>query len=951
LRPFWERYPLQYLKTKDGAQVFSADCNVSEEHDAHLKGMYFPIVAQMRRFPRYTNKRIVDPQLKCYLDEKKIDILPGWGLPKPNQGAAYKSLAKYGKDILPMSPQDVQDMNTAWDWVERQFGPCMQNSKVISLEEAITHLDMATSTGGPFNIHYPVKKEMFEKDPLMIEWLAGDWEVLASDSEWTCICTNSLKEEMRTQEKLDENSIRTFTAMANDCTVHGTRLFVDMNERMYASHLSTASAVGLSPLKGNWNRLYHKLKRFNKGYALDESQYDSSLRVFLMWGCAQFRWRMLRKEDQTPANFNRVKTMYRNLINTLILTPEGILVFKKTGNPSGSVNTISDNTLILYCLLAYAWIKTSRNQPEMESYEAFEEETAKALVGDDNTWTVSDEAHEFYNATTVIAVWKTLGITTTTDSMEPRVPEDLDFLSARTVFLDGIAVPLYERAKLMNSLLYAPKKNITPATTLERTAAMMTIGWTDIPFRKFCRDVMEWLVKKYEPVLYDDPRWILAKCQIQTDNTYYALFTGKRVPMRPQSYLETQERLEMLDKSSMNGAIGRKGQGRKPKTNKRRRLRPRNRKGGPNGPNPSSAVRQNRVPRRRNGTSRRRQGRRLADPSAIGAGKNSTSRLTGRSCTIAEDEYIAEVIGPGTGANFNNVAYSINPGQVSTFPWLSKIAAQWEKYHFNSLEFYYKPEVTGFATAGQSGKVILSVDFDASDAPPASKQQMEDTMPHADGMPAVTTRMPLMARQLHALYPTLYVRPGGLPGASDIKTYDAGNFNIATQGLNSNGATLGELRVKYNVTLSVPVLESTTTAPANNSVVVFNSNAGEALTTAQFLQLLLVTETGSLGAVNTAGSIVLPAGNYKWDVRVQFVGASTTTISGALIKLAKNGTAINGVASPEIIPTSGTTLSQCELSDVGFVSMNGTDALTLSAFATFAVSTCTAIGYLVILAV
>jgi hypothetical protein len=292
-------------------------------------------------------------------------------------------------------------------------------------------------------------------------------------------------------------------------------------------------------MEGNWDRLYRKLKKFRKGYALDESQYDSSLRCYMMWGCAKFRWEMLRREDQTPANLRRIKTFYRNLINTLILTPEGLLIMKKTGNPSGSVNTISDNTLILYCLLAYAWIKTCN--VDMDSYEDFEEETAKALVGDDNTWTVSDEAHEFYNAHTVIAVWKTLGITTTTDSMEPRVPEDLDFLSAKTIFIDGVAVPLYERAKLMTSLLYAPKKHITPATTLERTAAMLTIGWTDIPFRKFCRDVIEWLLIKYDNILYDDERWIQAKCQIQTDATLYRLFTGKRSPLRP--YLETKERL------------------------------------------------------------------------------------------------------------------------------------------------------------------------------------------------------------------------------------------------------------------------------------------------------------------------------------------------------------------------------------------------------------------------
>jgi len=899
----------------------------------------------------------MDPQLKCYLDEKRIDMLPGWGLPKPNQEAAYKSLAKYGKDVLPMDDQGVQDMNLAWQWVEQQFGPYMRNARIVSLQEAVDRMDKSTSTGSPFNLLYPTKRECFEKDAALMKWFEDDWELLANDPNWTCICTNSLKEEMRTDEKIDDNSIRTFTAMAMDSTVHGTRLFVDQNEKMYDSHLKTASAVGMSPLKGNWDRLYRKLKKFRKGYALDESQYDSSLRCYLMWGCAQFRWKMLRSEDQTAENLRRIKTYYRNLVNTLVLTPEGVLIFKKTGNPSGSVNTISDNTLILYCLLAFAWIKSTKGMPEMSSYEAFEEETSKALVGDDNTWTVSDEAHAFYNAKTVIAVWKTLGITTTTDSMEPRVPEELDFLSARTIFLDGVAVPLYERAKLMSSLLYAPKKHITPATTLERTAAMLTIGWTDIPFRKFCREVMDWLMEKYDPILYDDPRWILAKCQVQTDSTYYKLFTGRKLLMRPQScgnYLETKERYIKLDKSSMNGAKGRKARG---KQNRKRGGRKRN--GRPNGPNPNSAMAKVGVQRKRNGASRRKQGRRrLGDGSIPGmVGNTATSRLRARSCTVTEDEFVGAVVSGGTGANFNNTAYPINPGQASLFPWLSKQAAQWEKYHFNSLEFYYKPEVSQFATAGTTGKVIFGVDFDASDGVPTTKQAMEDTIPHTDCMPHNSMRLRLNSRDIHALYPTLYVRPGSLPGASDIKTYDAGNLNVATQGIAANTAELGELRVRYSVTFSVPVLETAAGAPANNSVVTYTSVAGggpeygDALTTnVTLVSPLSGTRFGSLGASNQAGTLVFPAGNYFCTATTNFGYSGLGTY--AQLSVQKGGVNISG-ESAQCSFVSGQ-LTETTISYNGWFSSDGTSAnsaITVPILATFSTGSCNGSVQLMVVAI
>jgi hypothetical protein len=524
----------------DGVSFYKENVYTSELFDKWIDDKYFNIVMQMNRHPRYLNQRSIDVQVKMFVDEKGVEIPLSWGLPKPNAEAAYKSLAKYAKDILPMSEIDVLHMNQAWEWTAQHFAPYMAESRVLDLEEALTKLDYSTSSGCPFNILYPKKRELFDKDPQIVPWLAEDWELLGVDPNWTCIATNSLKEELRTAQKIEDNSIRTFTSMPVDATVHGTRLFVDMNEKMYGSYLKSASAIGMSPFDGNWNTLYRKLNVFSKGYALDEKEYDSSLRVYLMWGCAEFRWQMLAGEFQTPTNKLRIQTYYRNLINTLILTPEGVVIQKKTGNPSGSCNTITDNTLILYTLMAYAWIKTVPNN--FQTLEDFEILTAKALVGDDNTWTVSDEVHEFYNACTVIFEWKKLGITTTTDSVFPRKARDLDFLSARFLPLKGVMVPLYDREKILNSVLYAPKKDHTPCVTLERTAALLANGWADIQLRKFCRALIKWLIETYDTVLREDAHWIRAKTQIFSDVVYEERFTGLCL-LQNQSILGKRERL------------------------------------------------------------------------------------------------------------------------------------------------------------------------------------------------------------------------------------------------------------------------------------------------------------------------------------------------------------------------------------------------------------------------
>lgn len=924
--PFWVRYPTLYA-FPEGEAKFHANGWISEEHDKYLKSDFFEIVGFCSRFPRYKNKRGVDPQVKMYLDQEKIDLEAGWGLPVPNQAAAYISLSKYGKGETLFTSDMVFKMNKAIRWCERQFAPYMSESRIVTIEEAISRLDMSSSSGCPFNEHFATKKDLFENDPSIVEWLENDWEALASDPKWTCIFSSSLKEELRTKEKIQQNSIRTFAAGATDATVHGTRLFVDQNEKMYDSHLKTASCIGMTPLKGNWNKLYHKLNVFPNGYALDESQYDSSLRAYLLWACAKIRFGFLREEDRTKENYDRVRTYYRNLISCVILTPEGVLIMKKLGMPSGGVNTVTDNTLILYILLSFAWI--SNAPEEYSSYACFETNTAKALVGDDNTWTVSDQCHGFFNAQSIISTWKIVGITTTTDSVVARPAEELDFLSAHTVFLDGVAIPLYSRDKLMQSLLYAPQKHITPETTLQRVAALLQCGWSDLPFRRFCRGLIKWLFEEYDDILKDDLRWIAAKSSILSDDALYTLYTGRKT-LYPQAYQETQEKLLSLIKAPMSAPA-------KAKTNQKKIAR-KNRRN--RGPKKGNVTVQKKIVIGK--TSRRQRRRRVrigpgGHLTAKGSTQNDGMRMMNRrGCVVEEDEFIGPVSGSTA---FNAVPYPLNPGQARTFPWLSQEAKLWERYVFEYLEFYYKRDVSEFATNGTTGKVMMNVDFDASENPPSSKIQVEDSFPHSDGMPCENFKLIVPRSQLHPKGEPKYVRTGGIPGAADIKLYDAGNFFISTQG-NQNSTEVGELRVRYRIRFEVPVLEAINTAPTNYSVTLWQKLLVPGLTTGaatniNFQSVDVVTD--GLG-IAPSNNFVLPPGNYLVDGTVVFTiaGGNLTSAQGAF---QKNGTAVftsSGFtcAAAAVVVANTLTLSPA------YVVGNGIDQFQFIVAATFT-GTCT----------
>jgi len=250
-------------------------------------------------------------------------------------------------------------------------------------------------------------------------------------------------------------------------------------------------------------------------------------------------------------------------------------------------------------------------------------------------------------------------------------------------------------------------------------------------------------------------------------------------------------------------------------------------------------------------------------------GLSSTNKSSTRlKQVVEEDEYIGDIVGS---VAFASTQYNVNIGQSSTFPWASKIAALFEKYHFDMLEFYYTREVSEYATNGQSGKVMLSFDYDASDPPPANKQQVLDTVPHADAMPCIPVLKLNVNTSEMKSQDGWYVRTGAQPANTDIKTYDCGVLSVSTYGC-ANTTTIGELRVRYRCTLHVPVLEAPG-GPANQpgSYFEITSNAtGEtaaATTTygAQFASVSgpYVIANSIQATISTAGLITLLPGVYK----------------------------------------------------------------------------------------
>jgi hypothetical protein len=166
---------------------------------------------------------------------------------------------------------------------------------------------------------------------------------------------------------------------------------------------------------------------------------------------------------------------------------------------------------------------------------------------------------------------------------------------------------------------------------------------------------------------------------------------------------------------------------------------------------------------------------------------------------VHHTEWIAD-LSPGTAA-FTSVAYPINPGIGTLFPWLASVASRFDSYRFSNLQFMYEAR----ASSDTVGTVSIAVNYDASDTAPTSKAQLNSLETRVDTVPWQQAVIRCMVSELDGTILKHKVRQGTVPN-TDVKMYDAGNFIVVTSGVTTAPPFLGELWVTYDVDLFSPLL-------------------------------------------------------------------------------------------------------------------------------------------------
>jgi hypothetical protein len=419
-------------------------------------------LGRVNRFSKQNEVEIINRSYIEFCQLKGIKLPFGYRKIFSNMDASFRSISKYDK-----SQPDLN--NGAWmlagEWTKTHFFP-MCGSVVLTEDIVLGEMDLTTSCGYPASLHFPRKSDLLGGmavgtigcSTLTSSILSDYWDVIGTDNEdnivpiWTC----SQKIEMRAIEKVKANKIRTFTASPIEHSCATNRLCLDMNNKFYAMSGASWSFVGGTKYLQGWDKLYHRLNKHKNAFELDESEYDSSLFSRALYGQRDIRWSFLAEEHQTPENKKRMDAVYQAIVHSVIVLETGELVQKHTGNPSGSSNTIVDNTMILFRLFAYAWIILCNTNRVKPNYSYFMSNVEAALNGDDNTFTVSDVCVSWFNPDTISPIWSSIGVTTNTPCSTPRLLRDVCFLSQgfRYDKSCGIWLPVPETQRVLSSLCF-----------------------------------------------------------------------------------------------------------------------------------------------------------------------------------------------------------------------------------------------------------------------------------------------------------------------------------------------------------------------------------------------------------------------------------------------------------------------------------------------------------------
>lgn len=362
------------------------------------------------------------------------------------------------------------DWAKAWEWARRHFRPAMQGAHVLGHKEffdvdakegetfGVVTLD---KSAGPFlNREYKNRGEYLRAHDFELE---AHWDNIYHHAYDRDIWALNMKDELRSREKFVEFKTRAFTGSGMISGYYGCRLLFPMFSKANGKFPTIWSYVGSSDWKGGWNRAYDYLTSLDfedvRPESLDGSNWDGNLIKDLFPWLTMVFWSYFHPEEKTHENWLRLCTHMYDCCNSLIVLPDGRIVMKNGGMPSGAFMTLVANTIINFFVCAFSFIS---EHPDF-SYEDFMGGTRGLIMGDDQTVAAP---HRLFNGEMIIKWSSLLGFKFTGAGEVDW--NSVEFCSKRWTKCScsdtcKLMLPLMNSEKFLGSLIWDKNPSITLA--------------------------------------------------------------------------------------------------------------------------------------------------------------------------------------------------------------------------------------------------------------------------------------------------------------------------------------------------------------------------------------------------------------------------------------------------------------------------------------------------------
>jgi hypothetical protein len=247
-----------------------------------------------------------------------------------------------------------------------------------------------------------------------------------------------------------------------------------------------------------------------------------------------------------------------------------------------------------------------------------------------------------------------------------------------------------------------------------------------------------------------------------------------------------------------------------------------------------------------------------------------------QSIIVRHKEFLGEV---RSSTNFEvQRSFEINPGNSSTFPWLSGVAVRFQEYKIRGLVFHYIPS-SGSAVSSTNaalGTVMMQTSYRSTDVPPASKVELLNEYCSNEAVPSESFCHPIECDPKENPFNVQYVRSGVVPQGDSRLLYDLGITHLCVSGQQTVGNVIGDLWCTYEVELKKPLVASNVTSTIQN---------------------FFGTVTGSISSINYFNGTVIEAGNIAVTLVDKTITMSKGSVGTWLIALRITGAGTFGPTS------------------------------------------------------